>query len=438
MSPLGIELVHPAAGTDFKKGDSIDLEITISGQRMYFEGLVVDLVEENEHIKLLGVRLSRRFERNDTDDRRKTPRWLCSDDYFPTCVALSPGKINDYMLFQVRDVSLNGMQLICSLRNKFLIPDMKLRLTVSFPTIGDFVAVVKVARVGFATDTGKDKLSVGVRFLKVSDYMRKIMGQYLVQFSNVESLEELRHLGFRPNSVSKAVDFYYLKTELDYREVLKLRRLAHEADENLRDIQISDGDMGDIHDTQARILVGKHDGKIVATARIRFNSLDEPLEHEQFVDWPDQLPRRDLIIEVSRVCVHPEFRKGDLLAGLFQFACATCIQPERPWVVIGSWIEMVPFYKKIGFRETGLRHEEEVWNAEQHLLIGNATDAMLGRGVNPIYWNLIWRMVSDHTIENGLIQPRGLDLLRLIVYRALGPIAHILFSLRKRPRRKRS
>lgn len=436
MSPLGIELLQTEAGNELPKGTPIDLEITISGQRMFFEGLVVDLVEENEHIKLMGIRLSKRVERSDSDDRRKTPRWLCSDEYFPTCVAPSPGKINDYMLFQVRDVSLDGMQLICSLRNKFLIPDMTLRLTVNFPTIGDFVVVVKVVRVGFTTFAGKDKLAVGVSFLKVSDYMLRIIGQYLVQFSNVDSLDELRKLGFRPNSISKAVDFYYLKTEQDYREVLYLRRVAHQADENFKDKNVADEDMGDIRDTEARILVGKHDGKLIATARVRFNSLDQPLEHEQFVDWPDRLPRRDLIIEVSRVCIHPEFRKGDLLAGLFQFACATSIQHERPWVLIGSWPKMVPFYNKIGFQETGLKHNEELWNAEQHLLIANSNDTMLGRGVNPVYWNLIWRVVSDHTIENELIQPRGLDKVRLSIYKLLSPFANLLIRFRQNPRKR--
>jgi predicted GNAT family N-acyltransferase len=437
MSPLGVELVQPESESLFRKGESIDLEITLSGQRMYFEGLVVDLIQENEYIKLIGIRLSKRVERSDTDDRRKTPRWLCSDDYFPTCVGPSPGKINDYMLFQVRDVSLNGMQLLCSLRNKFLIPDMTLRLTVNFPTIGDFVAVVRIVRVGFATDTGKDRLSVGVQFLEITDYMRRTMGQYLVQFSNVESLEELRSFGYRPNSITRAVDFYYLKTEEDYREVLALRRIAHESDSNLRTSALTDEDMGDINDAEARILVGKYNGKIIATARIRFNTLDDPLEHEQFVTWPDQLPRRDQILEVSRVCNHPDFRRADLLAGLFQFACATCIQHERPWVLIGSWTNMVSFYEKLGFRKTGLHHSEELWRTEQHLMISNANDTMLGRGVNPIYWNLIWRMVSDHTIENGIIKPHGLDRVRLFIYKVVGPFAQLLFRLRRSPRRSR-
>ena len=47
MSPLGVELVHPSEGEVFSKGTPIDLEIIVSGQRMYFEGLIVDLIQEN-------------------------------------------------------------------------------------------------------------------------------------------------------------------------------------------------------------------------------------------------------------------------------------------------------------------------------------------------------------------------------------------------------
>jgi predicted GNAT family N-acyltransferase len=265
--------------------------------------------------------------------------------------------------------------------------------------------------------------------------MRKVLGQYLIQFSNVDSLDELRSLGFTPPSIARAVNFYFLKTEQDYRSVLALRHLAHIHDNNLKDKSVRDVDMGDIHDAEARIIVGKHADQIVATARVRFNSIDQPLEHEEFVDWPDRLPRRDLIIEVSRVCTHPDYRRGDLLAALFQFACATSIQHERPWVLIGSWSEMVPFYKKLGFRDTGLCHAEPLWNSKQHLMLGNARDTMLGRGVNPLYWNLIWRIVSDHTIENGIINPTGLDRVRLLLYRALGPFASLAVKLRRSPRK---
>lgn len=432
MSPLGVELVCDEQEIEWQKGSPIDLELTIGGQRMFFEGLVVDLVQENDAIKLAGIRLSNRLDSTRGEEKRRSPRWICSDEYFPTCVAPSPAVINDFMHFQVRDISLNGLQLICSLRNKFLIPDMVLRITAIFPLVGDFVTSVKVVRVGFTTARGKDRLSVGVEFVDVDEHMKTVLGQYLIQFGNVDSLDSLRRLGYKFESVTRAVDFYYVKTEEDYREVLRLRFLAHKADGNLSDDSVELSSMGDINDAKGRIVIGKHNGEAVATSRVRFNTLDEPMEHERYVDWPDSLPRRDQIMEVSRVCTHPDYRRGDLLAGLLQFTCATILHPERPWVVVGSWPEMVGFYKKVGFEETGLTHLEPQWNTEQHILIGNSNYSVTGKGVNPIYWNLIWRGASEYAITNSIVVPQGMDRIRLALYRAIGPFARLFFSLRRK------
>jgi hypothetical protein len=434
MSPLGVELVCPPEFDGLTKGDQIDLEIIVAGQRMYFEGLVVDLIQHNDLIRLMGVRLSRRVERTTTEERRTSPRWICSDYYFPTCVATSPFVLHEITHFQVRDVSADGMLLICSLRNKYLLPGMRIRLTVNFPMIGDFVCMAKVVRVSFTTRSGKDMLAVGVEFVAPTEQMKRTIAQYLIQFSNVSSLEELRQFGLVPTSVLRAVNFYFIKTEEDYKAVLKLRRLAHLADDNFAASDVTDEDMGDIHDAQSRILVGSYQGEIVTTARIRFNSLDEPLEHEAFIDWPASLPRRDQIIEVSRAANHPDFRHSDLLIGLFQFIAATCRQ-EKPYFVIGSWPTMVDFYRKLGFRETGLSHGEKLWKMEQHILIVDALPTLLGHNVGPIYWNVAWRVVSDHMIQNGILEPSSMDKLRLAFYRSMGPLTKLLMRFRQKPRR---
>ena len=53
LSPLGVELVQ-SSNRRFSKGDPVDLEITLAGQRAQFEGLVVDLVNSNDSIELIG------------------------------------------------------------------------------------------------------------------------------------------------------------------------------------------------------------------------------------------------------------------------------------------------------------------------------------------------------------------------------------------------
>ena len=432
MSPLGVELVVPE-DEPFSKLDPVDLEISIAGQRMTFEGLIVDVIRETDEIKLMGIRTARRVERGANANNRSSPRWLCSDAYFPTAFAASPYMHNDTLRFQGRDISENGMQLICSLRNKFLLEGMKLQLAVSFPMIGAFTCTVRIVWTGLATSAGKDVLKLGVEFVKITQDMRQTMAQYLLQFSNVDSLSELRKFGLNPQSLFSAVDFLFVKTEEDYRAVLNLRRLAHEAAGNIEPGKYKDEDMGDINDARSRIVIGKYKGKVIATARLHFNTINEQMEHERYVEWPSHLPRRDQIIEVSRAATHPDFRQSDLLVGLLQYLAATT-RHEKPYFVLASWESMIGFYKKIGFAETGLSHSEPLWNKDQHIMIARANPVLLCKGISPIYWNLMWRPVAEHMLRNGLLEPTGIEKIRLSIYRSFAPLAKAIAMMRRRPR----
>ena len=437
MSPLGVELVQPEKGVILSKGDPIDLELLIAGQRIKFDGLIVDLAQANESISLAGVRFNKPHrELANHSERRNVERWMCSPDYHPTASCPTPGHIRDHMFFRIADISSEGLQLTCSLRNKLPVPGLILSLTSNFGVDGTFNTPVQIVRVGFTTEGGKDRLSVGVKFLTLTERMKSIMGQYLVQFSNAQSIDDLRSQGFWPASIANAVNFSFLTTEAEYAEVLKLRKRAHDADKNHNeDVRVED--MGDMHDTSSRIIIGSHQGKMVCTARVRFNSADEPLEHEGFVTWPAELPQRGEIIEIGRLALDPEYRHGDLLQGLFEYIAATCVH-DRSYVVMSCLEKMVQFFEKLGFQDTGLRYEGSIFKETAFILIGDAKSAMVCKNVTPIYWNLIWKRVSSYMLESRVIEVHGLDRIRVTVYKILSPIASGLASfrhwrLRKRP-----
>ena len=431
VSPLGIELVQNE-NSKFDRGDKVDLEITIGGQRTHFEGLIVDLVRKNEDIDLIGIRLSNR-ERDleSAGEKRRSIRWICSDDFFPTCVSPTPGRFNEYIYFQIRDISKEGFLLICSLRNKYLIPGMQLNLIASFPMVGDISLPVCVVRVGITSERGKDYLVVGTKFVSLSRGAKNVIGQYLLQFTDAETLDDLRSADFFPKSVAKATDFYFLKSESDYEEVLDLRLAAHRAG-NTISTEVNVLEMGDIFDTNSRIIVGKHKGKIIASARIRFNVLEEPMEHEQYFDWPDYLPRRDQIFEVTRVCTHLNFRRNDLLAALLQFICATCIQPQRPWALFSSTDDLLSFYSKAGLKQTGISYSHPMYRGNQNVLLTNTFDLLLGKTSDPMYWNTLWRDVCSYLVDSGVVTPEPMDRARISVYKLFYPIASLFYKISSR------
>ena len=436
LSPLGIELVNSTTHP-YHRGDKVDLEITIGGQRTYFEGLVVDRVESNDAINLVGIRISDRTQRSTPKlEQRRSTRWICSEDFYPTCVSPTPGRYNEYVYFRIRDISKDGFQLVCSLRNKYLIVGTQLNLTSSFPMVGDLSLSVKVVRIGIDTHQGKDRLIVGTEFLGLSQAAKNTIGQYLLQFSDAQSLEDLRKDGFFPESVSRGTDYYFLKSEEDYESVLELRLQAHKAGNTVAG-ELTPSDMGDIFDANSRIVVGKYKGEIIASARVHFNVLDEPMEHEQFLDWPATLPRRDQIFELTRVCTHPKFRSNDLLASLLRFIASTCLQPQRPWVLVSSTDKLLPFYEKIGLQATGMTYDHPVFLGNQNVLLSNGFDIILGKSTHPIYWNAIWKDVYSYLVESGLLSPDPMDRARIRVFKMLAPLAALLYRLSKTPKKRR-
>jgi predicted GNAT family N-acyltransferase len=336
------------------------------------------------------------------------------------------------MHFKVRDISQDGLQLSTSLRNKFLLQGMRLNLAVSFP-MGSVVQInVEVMRVGLKRFGSEDRLVLGTRFEKIGDLARKVLGQYLIQFSNAESLNAVRLAGFAPESIASGTTFYYLKSETDYRQVLDLRWKANEQAGQLGNITKAE-DTGDMNDMRGRILVAKRNDKVIGTARLRFPQLDEPLECESYLRWTNTLPRRDELIEVSRLATDRHFRASDLLAGMFKYACSTCITPERPWLVMSCMTKYKPFYEKIGFTDTGLSYKDPHWSEPLNVMISDSYGVIKGLNVNPIYWNLIWKEVAKFMLDNDLADFTTRDRARVFAYRLFSPLASMITrNVRKR------
>lgn len=436
-SERAIELVYPVdSQKTWSKGEAVDLEVRIAGQRMLFEGLIVDQIRESDATRRIGIRYARRVEQWSQHERRVGPRWVCSDQFYPSCIATSPFVSGGATVFQVKDVSSEGMQLVCDISRTYLIPKMRVRLTVNFPLVGDFVTPVEIVRIGFDSQGGKDLLSVGVKFIQLTDEMRVVIAQYLIEFSNVPSLQALKDSGFRPPQPKRGIEFYFAKSEEDIREVWQLRKVAHLNDHNIADESLSDEDMSDRYDMVSRIVVGKHNGRIVATARAHFGSLDYPLEHETYVEWPKELPRRDEIMEISRVALHPEFQKADLLMGLFQYVVMT-FREERPFVLLSAWPDQAGMYTRLGFSDTGLRYKAEIWTKEIHVLMGDGLAGLCGKNINPLVWNLTWRPAAERMIRSGVISPMGMNKFRFQFYKLFAWPARILERLSRGPKKKK-
>ena len=435
LSPLGIEIINEPS-FDHRKSDKVDLQLVVGNQTTTFEGLIVDLVEGTGHPPIIGIRFSKKqIDQTPHQNRRRGTRWNCSNQFFPVGIAPSPVQFNDFLYFSVRDVSRTGLRVLTSLRNKFIVPGMNLDLQVSLPMTSQIFLQTRIARVGLTAENGKDYLEVGLEFVSLSDTNREVIGQYLIQFTDAESLNEIREQGFYPTSLSKGIDYYFIKSEAEFREVLELRLAANRRAGKIPDSYTADS-MADIYDSRARIIVGKYRGSIVGTIRLSFTELGERLEHEKYVQLPEGFPRRDQILECARAATSPDFRKSDLWNSLIQHVAIAALQAKRSCVLMSTTAELVPTYIRIGFKDTGLRYVHPLYpEQEQIVMTIELSEVIMGIGVGPIYWNLVWRDVSKYIIESSVIDPTRLNSIRLTMYKLFSPVSVAFMILSNRPKK---
>ncbi len=117
-----------------------------------------------------------------------------------------------------------------------------------------------------------------------------------------------------------------------------------------------------------------------------------------------------------------------------QHIAIVALLAQRDWVLISTTPELVGMYKRLGFSETGLTYEHELYPGKtQVVLIINVPQAVMGIGVGPIYWNVIWTGVSKYLGENGRIVPST----KAKVFSLMAPLAEWMRYFSRHPRRKR-
>jgi predicted GNAT family N-acyltransferase len=278
-------------------------------------------------------------------------------------------------------------------------------------------------------------LSLGLEFVNARPNELSAIAQYLVQFGSTSSLEELRDEGLYPKSVSQAVEYSFVRSEEELREVIALRTQTYAEAGKAGTNEYS----ADSYDAKSRIIMGKYKGKLVASARIYFPEHGDLLEHEEYVQLPDECSRRDDLVEVMRICTDPDFRRSDLLFSLFHFIGITCTQAKRHTIVGCATPDLVGIYTRIGFKDTGITYKHPLLNNKDHrLIITDTRRCILGVDVNPMVWNVLWRDTAKYLVDNDFLTQNTLSHMRILLYKALAPLAFLAKRKSANPRRRKA
>lgn len=346
--------------------------------------------------------------------------WPCAPDAAPSGMTTRSEANCGPLTFSVEAIS-GGAMLVSADAGDWTAPTQTRFTAVTvFPGVGS--ACMKLEVLGESrADGGESRVALLCRICDPPRATLEAIGQYLFQSGPWVTKVELAQAGLPVTSLARGVEIGVATSEAERRQAYVLRHLAYAAAGKVN----TDAAplFCDAYDERASIVVARHKGEVVASLRLMFHGPADSFEHEAYTSLPAGLDRRRTT-EISRICTHPGFRGGDLLWALLRFSALEVLRADRPVVVGSATQNLLRLYERIGMRATGRAFvHDELAGLEHWLIVGDARRALAGRGIGPLAWNLMWADVRDWAIETGILEPRGVNRVRVASYRALGPLA---------------
>ena len=374
LSPLGAE-IRLALSEAPHLGQSVRLNLKIATQSAVHEAKIVyakDLGHSTYHLGLRFSPSSTRASQASASVLRSLTRWSSHPLFYPTGSFDNVARFNDKVLFRVKDLCAQGMRITTSLRNKFLLPGFTVQGTLTFPQSSPLTFKAKIVSSEIDTDAGSSFHTLGLQFIHLSSGGTRLIAQYIMHYgshgSKTPSPQLLKNEGYPPTDMAGAVDWDYVQSEEEYRQVLQLRSDAFRSVQGLGVVKDADG-MADSFDARSRIIIARFRNRIIGTVRICFHTKDDLFEEEQYVTLPNDLPPRHLIVEASRAATHPEYRNTDLFMNMMRFTMLTVLQSGRRWLLQSTYEDLVPIYKRIGFVDLGVKVPHQVFPGKNLILL---------------------------------------------------------------------
>ncbi|MEW6057478.1 MAG: GNAT family N-acetyltransferase [Bdellovibrionota bacterium] len=419
-SPFGVDILNPDT-VNLAQGQKLSIMVRLADYEEIYDGLTVSRLFEDGNRKLAGVRTFLPKNSPQTaEDRRAHKRWTCPESYLPTGTAPNPVRYNDHIIFRVENISAGGLLLLTSLRNKLVGRGQRLVATLTLPLVGIVRTTLQIKHIDTKAIGDKEYLVLGTQFIHPDELLRACLAEYLLNFAEGITVRSLRDDSFPVKRFARWLDFTYVKTESEYNEVLHLRYNAYKnANKLAPNKQVID--MADEFDSRARILVVKHQGRVVGSVRTMFHAETDQTDHGRYIAYPSNFPKLTETIEASRMCTDPEFQKTGIVFELLAHMVLTTIKSGRRYLYSGASGSLLEFYKKCGWRLTGLTYNNDALGGIQHeLMLMDTYEVALGKGIGFRFWNRLYANLIDHMIEQELILPTPYERLRLNLFKTLG------------------
>lgn len=307
--------------------------------------------------------------------------------------------------FRIVSLSKDDAVLLIHSSELFLWNGMKidLRLFVHSQTSDDCLIPTEVTHV---LKHSLNRLFIRVKLPPLPGNTENDLISYLLHFCKV-SPSDLRSAGFKFRKMADAFQIRSVETNEDYNEVLNLRHTAY-LDAGKISEQKTVSEMSAPLDYKSRILTVRHHGKIIASAALSFpDSEDLVLDTEKPLPdgYPKSFPSKLKIVEISRLCTHPDYRGGDLLHRIFEHIYKIFVTSGREYILTSTDEKLWPLYKKLGFAKTGYRYNHPYLAGIPHDIILIKVDVgTAAKGINPLVWAYLYGEMTEHLEQQSKTQ----------------------------------
>ncbi len=399
----------PSAASGFQVGDEVEVEIQLPGNQEFRIWCQVKNVSGYKAGTKIGLRrLDINFPQAVDINRREAFRLPLAPSLALNARVAHPFIFGHWCPLLVSDVNRNmGLSFLSQDPSILIFEGMQLKIHFELASHRE---TPMIARVAWVHATEANEVKFGVTCMDMAWTLHNGICDFLV-FSRLWSPARLRQAGFRSQQVKGRLRFRSVKTMDDYAEVLYLRRDAY-VGIGKKPAGTRPEEMAGNLDGLSRILMAHHQDKLVGTLTFTF-----PVREDAVLDsqagfpgqkYPVEIPPKANLIEVSRLCIHEEYRSTDLLQGMFEHGIKHFLLSDRHWLLTSAVAELLPIYQRIGFRKLKAAYKHRALNNQEHHLILAHRDAFLyGQGMNLLVWNTMFGELIGHLLGRRLIKVPG-------------------------------
>lgn len=393
------------SGLPIQAGDEIEVRILVlADQEFTIWCEAKNVVPWKDGLKIGLRRLDVNFPQSVAIDRREADRLDLSLSLSLGARIKHPLLFGHWCALKVSDINRHlGLSFTSEDPSLLLFEGMEVQVHFELASLRN---LPMTARVAWVHATKASSVKFGVMCLDMNWKLHNGICEFLL-FSRQWTPARLRESGFKAQQVKSRLRFRTVKNMSDYAEILHLRRDAY-VDAAKKPEGTSPESMAGHLDGMSRILMVHHHDKLVGTMTFTYPAGEDILLDSQAgfagQKYPVDLPPKANLIEVSRLCIHRDYRGTDLLQGLFEHGIKHFLTSDRHWLLTSAVDDLLPTYLRIGFVQLGASYNHQsLNNRKHHLILAHRNAFLQGNGMNLLVWNALFGEVITHLLDRNLV-----------------------------------